>query len=238
MWKVSNGNRAIKSEVKRRMVVEKNVEELCICSRTHQHHHCRAWARTTADVSRPLHAFHISPTSPTTSTLYHQHYQPKTLSIYITTQHSTTQVHPIWYLPGSQKDPHGLFLPVSWGINIECWVFKRRVTIRIVSASLNTTMVMIRRMRLGMVGGNVGKPIYQEGCLKVSWVVFEGRIITCNHPLLFNTCIHTFFFFSTHTHIEQIKSRYNTYHFQHILNTAVFLGGVAHPRHGPGVKSE
>ena len=40
-------SKAIKSEVKRVMVVEKDVEELCLCSaQATQHHHCREGVRT------------------------------------------------------------------------------------------------------------------------------------------------------------------------------------------------
>ena len=41
-------SKAIKSEVKRVMVVEKDVEELCLCSAQAppQHHHCREGVRT------------------------------------------------------------------------------------------------------------------------------------------------------------------------------------------------
>ena len=54
-------SKAIKSEVKRVMVVEKDVEELCLCSaEAHRAPPLQRVGKNGADVSRPLHALHTT----------------------------------------------------------------------------------------------------------------------------------------------------------------------------------
>ena len=54
-------SKAIKSEVKRVMVVEKDVEELCLCSaEAHTAAPLQRGSKNRADVSRPLHALHTT----------------------------------------------------------------------------------------------------------------------------------------------------------------------------------
>ena len=54
-------SKAIKSEVKRVMVVEKDVEELCLCSaQAHTAPPLQRGGKNGADVSRPLHALHTT----------------------------------------------------------------------------------------------------------------------------------------------------------------------------------
>ena len=108
--------------------------------------------RTPTDVSRPLRAFHISPTTPTLLLLLSIYQR---LSKIIT--HNTNTTAPQW-----------------------------RVSNYVVTTSLSASKQCKIRMKGGLrcmvVGGNVGKPIYQVGCpggkLSSLWGPDNHRVIT------------------------------------------------------------